>query len=532
MVGPRPPRAARGAGPRRTPACPRPALVAAAGAPTLLFSACTGGETGAGPWLFGTVALLLASGLAFWGATLAERRRAEATLREALRERQLQAALVDGWAWQTDARHRLLQLQPPPGAGAEAWSQGADAGGVLWERFEAAPPAPADTLRARLEAQAPFDALRVRRSSDGSRWVLRGVPRTDDRGQFAGYAGFARPTGALEAQVADQQALHALVALLDAPALLAEGDGSPGGWQLRRMTDAARRLLETGEGSVTWADVLPRLPSPLRNAIAEARPDSASEHEGWRLRRFTAGPEAAAPEALWLVRLPEPDGEAASEGASFSFTVSHDLRAPVRVVEGFTRILKEDYGGKLDRVGNDHLDRVLGAAARMNQMIDALLTLARLSQQPLARQPVNLSQLAAYIVDDLRRQAPERLAEIEIEPGLQVNGDPTLLRLVLENLLGNAWKYTARTKKAHIVFGAALHEGRRAFVVRDNGAGFDMRSADRLFGLFQRLHSTNDFPGTGVGLASVRRIVRRHGGDVWADAEPGRGAAFHFTLRE
>jgi signal transduction histidine kinase len=168
----------------------------------------------------------------------------------------------------------------------------------------------------------------------------------------------------------------------------------------------------------------------------------------------------------------------------------------------------------------------------MNQMIDALLTLARLSQQPLARQPVNLSQLAAYIVDDLKRGAPERAADIEIEPGLAVNGDPTLLRLVLENLLGNAWKYSARAKRAHIVFGATLHEGRRAFVVRDNGAGFDMRSSDRLFGLFQRLHSTADFPGTGVGLASVRRIVRRHGGDVWADAEPGRGAAFHFTLRE
>lgn len=536
MVGPRPPRAARGAGPacpdRPAPRAPTVPPALAALAPTLLLGGCSGGDTALGPWLFGTCALLLASGLAFWAATLRERRAAEAALRQAQRESQLQAALVDGWAWQTDARHRLLQLQPPPGAGAEAWARGADAGGVLWERFEAAPPAPADALRARLEAQAPFEELRVRRTSDGSRWLLRGLPRTDDRGQFAGYAGFARPTGDLEARAADQQALHALVALLDAPALLAEGDGTPAGWRLRRVTDAARRLLDTGEGELAWADVLPRLPSPLRNAIAEARADSASEHEGWRLRRFATGPEAGAPEALWLVRLPEPDGEAASDGASFSFTVSHDLRAPVRVVEGFTRILKEDYGAKLDRVGNDHLDRVLGAAARMNQMIDALLTLARLSQQPLARQPVNLSQLAAYIVDDLRRQAPERAAEIEIEPGLHVNGDPTLLRLVLENLLGNAWKYSARTKKAHIVFGAELHEGRRAFVVRDNGAGFDMRSADRLFGLFQRLHSTNDFPGTGVGLASVRRIVRRHGGDVWADAEPGRGAAFHFTLRE
>ena len=522
MDGPRLPRAARGAGPSRPRWHGACALLPAA------LAGCTAGAGDAGPWIFGTAALLLVGGLAFALATLRERRAAEAALREARREHQVQLALADGWSWQTDARHRLLHLQPPAGAPPEAWARDTEAGGLLWERFECPPPASADGLRSRLEAQAPFDGLRVQRASDGSRWTLRGRPRVDDHGRFAGYAGAARPTADDDARAADQKALHALVALLDAPALLAEGDGTPGGWRLRRATAAARRLFELGDGELGWADVLPHLPSPLRNAIAESAAESASEHEGWRLRRF-AGAEA---ESLWLVRLPQPDGEAASEGASFSFTVSHDLRAPVRVVEGFTRILKEDYGQKLDRVGNDHLDRVLGAAARMNQMIDALLTLARLSQQPLARQPVNLSQLAAYIVDDLRRGAPERAAEIEIEPGLAVNGDPTLLRLVLENLLGNAWKYSAKAKKAHIVFGAELHEGRRAFVVRDNGAGFDMRSADRLFGLFQRLHSANDFPGTGVGLASVRRIVRRHGGDVWADAEPGRGAAFHFTLRE
>jgi light-regulated signal transduction histidine kinase (bacteriophytochrome) len=211
-------------------------------------------------------------------------------------------------------------------------------------------------------------------------------------------------------------------------------------------------------------------------------------------------------------------------------TVSHDLRAPIRVVEGFTRIVKEDYGQLLDRVGNDHLDRVLGAAARMNLMIDALLTLARLSTQPLARQPVNLSQLASYVVEDLRRSAPDREADIEIEPGLSAQGDPTLLRLVLENLLGNAWKYTGRTARAQISLRQQNQGGQRSFLVQDNGAGFDMRSAERLFGLFQRLHSANDFPGHGVGLASVKRIVQRHGGDIWAEAEPGRGASFHFTL--
>ncbi|GAB4559352.1 MAG: hypothetical protein Tsb007_21190 [Rhizobacter sp.] len=215
---------------------------------------------------------------------------------------------------------------------------------------------------------------------------------------------------------------------------------------------------------------------------------------------------------------------------SFSYTVSHDLRAPIRVVEGFTKIVKEDYGRLLDRIGNDHLDRVLGAAARMNSMIDSLLALSQLSSRPLTRQPVNLTQLVGYIVDDLRRQSPERQVEVYIEPGMQVQGDATLLRVALENLLGNAWKYTGKCREPRIRFERTEHEGRPAFSVRDNGAGFDMRFADRLFGVFQRLHSANDFQGTGVGLASVRRIIRRHGGDIWAEGEVDRGARFVFWL--
>jgi signal transduction histidine kinase len=233
------------------------------------------------------------------------------------------------------------------------------------------------------------------------------------------------------------------------------------------------------------------------------------------------------------VAAPAPPSAAADEAQeteSFNYTVSHDLRAPIRVVEGFTRILKEDYGRLLDRIGNDHLDRVLGAAARMNSMIDALLALSRLSTRPLARQPVNLSQLVGYIVDDLKRGEPERQVQVHIEPGLQVQGDATLLRVALENLLGNAWKYTARCREPRIWFERAEHDGRPAFAVRDNGAGFDMRFADRLFGVFQRLHSASDFQGTGVGLASVRRILRRHGGDIWAEGEVDRGARFVFWL--
>ena len=223
-------------------------------------------------------------------------------------------------------------------------------------------------------------------------------------------------------------------------------------------------------------------------------------------------------------------GAESNEADSFSITVAHDLRAPIRVVDGFTRIVQEDYGHLLDRVANDHLERVLNAAARMNKMIDALLTLARLSNQPLTRQPVNLSQIAHYVIDELRRSQPGREVEVAIEDGLQAVGDPTLLRLVLENLLGNAWKYSARTPKAQIALASVPHGNGRAYMVRDNGAGFDMRAAERLFGVFQRLHSASEFAGHGVGLASTRRIVRRHGGEIWAEAEPARGAAFTFTL--
>ncbi|MES2889821.1 MAG: ATP-binding protein [Pseudomonadota bacterium] len=227
------------------------------------------------------------------------------------------------------------------------------------------------------------------------------------------------------------------------------------------------------------------------------------------------------------VHLAVPDSH--DEQASFSYTVSHDLRAPIRVVEGFAKILKEDYGRVLDRVGNDHLDRILGAALRMNRMIDSLLTLAQLSCVPLLNEPVNLSQLATYVVDDLRRQSPERRVEVHIEPGLMAVGDPTLLRMALENLLGNAWKYSGKTPHACIRFERHPQDP-RSFTVRDNGAGFDMRFADRLFEVFQRLHGANDFQGTGVGLASVRRIIRRHGGDIWADGEVNQGARFHFSL--
>jgi len=307
-----------------------------------------------------------------------------------------------------------------------------------------------------------------------------------------------------------------------------ELDGSPLLWEYFSSIDATLRANAQSQATL--------------DALAVWHDDAAGQRKAMVLRgkalldaqgRF-AGHVGTARELPAIAPHAEPASASHADGGadqeSFSYTVSHDLRAPIRVVEGFTKIVKEDYGRLLDRIGNDHLDRVLGAAARMNSMIDALLALSQLSSRPLTRQPVNLSQLVGYIVDDLRRQSPERQVEVHIEPGLQVQGDATLLRIALENLLGNAWKYTSKCREPRIWFERTEHEGRSAFSVRDNGAGFDMRFADRLFGVFQRLHSASDFQGTGVGLASVRRIIRRHGGDIWAEGEVDRGARFVFWI--
>ncbi len=364
--------------------------------------------------------LLLLGAACAWAGWLAAQQRLSQALREARAQNRLLAQWGGHWMWQTDRSHRLVRLRPPQGAPATAWSPGAFAGQVLWERFQA------PALQQLMHDQQAFDEL-PSAGADQQPWTLRAQPCWDALGRFAGYVGTACPQ-----------------------------------------------------------------------------------------------PASAATSA--------PDPAGADEQAAFAYTLSHDLRAPIRVVEGFARILQEDHGAALDRRGHDHLDRVLAAAARMNSMIDALLSMSQLSARPLARQAVDLSLVARWVMDELMRETPERTAQIDIEPALTVQGDPTLLRMVLENLLGNAWKYSVRAATAQIALRRELRDGRVVYVVADNGAGFDMRFVDRLFGLFQRLHSASDYPGTGVGLASVRRIVRRHGGQVWAESAVGEGARFYFTL--
>ncbi|MGB8993410.1 MAG: MASE3 domain-containing protein [Desulfobaccales bacterium] len=216
---------------------------------------------------------------------------------------------------------------------------------------------------------------------------------------------------------------------------------------------------------------------------------------------------------------------------SFTYSVSHDLRAPLRWISGFARALEEDCAPQLDSQGQGYLQRIQEAVRQMGELIDALLLLSRMARAEMRRQPVDLSAQAQAIAADLKGADPERRVEVIIEDGLTAEGDPTMLRAVLENLLGNAWKFTGKVPRARIEFGALPPAAdNRGFFVRDNGAGFDMAYVDKLFGAFQRLHGTSDFAGTGIGLATVQRIIHRHGGRVWAEGVVGQGATFYFTL--
>jgi signal transduction histidine kinase len=216
---------------------------------------------------------------------------------------------------------------------------------------------------------------------------------------------------------------------------------------------------------------------------------------------------------------------------AFSYSVSHDLRAPLRSIEGFSQILLEDYASHLDEEGRGYLGRVRAASRRMALLIDDLLDLSRVTRTEMRRQTVDLSAVARDITEELRKSQPERKVEFEIEDGLVANGDARLLRVALWNLMDNAWKFTEKAPNPRIEFASTLREGRRVYRVTDNGAGFDARYSDKLFGAFQRLHPSEEFEGTGIGLATVARIVHRHGGEVWAEGGVGEGAAFYFTLR-
>src|SRR5215470_3524297 len=215
---------------------------------------------------------------------------------------------------------------------------------------------------------------------------------------------------------------------------------------------------------------------------------------------------------------------------SLSYSVAHDLRAPLRSIDGFSQALLEDYADKLDKDGQQHLHYVRQSAQEMTKLIDGLLSLSHVTRCELRHERVDLSDLAHGIIAHLRRSAPTRSVETTVQHDIVVEGDRRLLRVVLENLIGNAWKFTQNRITGHIEFGAVGRGSHQVCFVRDNGAGFDMTYTAKLFGVFQRLHAATEFEGTGIGLATVHRIVTRHGGRVWAEGEVERGATFYFTL--
>ncbi len=356
---------------------------------------------------------------------------------------------LDGWYWQTDAEHRLVQWRPVLRADAATWAQAAE---VL--------------------AQGPL--------------------------------------------------LHTLVDATEQPRL--SGQLQAGG--------------RVDVGALHWADGL-GMPDGEGHLLGMPRVSTLGEHLGhhgvWRPIEEPRAVAEASPMAG--VRVAERDELAEAAQEALRYALSHDLRAPLRVIDGFARILKEDHAASLDKLARDHIERILAAAHRMNGMIDAVLDQAHLSQAPLQRAEVDLSALALDVAGELITCRPPRAdgslppeVLLEVTGGMCTQADAVLVRRVFENLIGNAIKYSQKVAQPHITVGAVPHTDPEVYFVKDNGAGFDMKHADKLFGLFQRLHSTREFPGSGVGLASVNNIIRRHGGRVWAEAEPGQGACFYFSL--
>ena len=277
------------------------------------------------------------------------------------------------------------------------------------------------------------------------------------------------------------------------------------GWRIRK------------DGSQFWANVVV---TPLLDQVGSVR--------GFvKITRDTTEKRIA--EQQLLQRSAELEA-ANKELESFSYSVSHDLRAPLRGIDGFSQALEEDYAAHLDANARNYLGRIRAGTQRMAMLIDDLLNLARVTRAELHRETIDLTKMASDIARDLQRAEPNRQITLKIDDSLTANGDRRLVRVALQNLLGNAWKFTAKRADTRIEFSALGSNGRHVYFVRDNGAGFDQAYAARLFGAFQRLHSMEEFPGTGIGLATVQRIIHRHGGKVWAEGAVNHGATVYFTL--
>lgn len=383
------------------------------------------------------------------------------------------------------------------------------------------------TKRSELERTALEQALKRRAEMIDS--VHEALFRTDARGRlrflnraWSTLSGYSREQSNGQLLIDflhpdDQETAHAhLQALLHA---------SPAEGQAER---SAEFRLRTRAGEVRWVELTARAigaPGSTEHGVAGTLDDvSARKVAELSLRNLNAELESRV--ALRTAALEASNREL----EAFSYSVSHDLRAPLRAIDGFARILAEDCGERLDAAGREHLQRIRGATERMAVLIDALIDLASLTRKSLQRESVDLTALAAGIVDELQAAEPRRKVAVQITDGLVVNADRALMSVLLNNLLGNAWKFTSRQHDAHILFHAEHDGEQRVFCVSDNGAGFDMAFGEQLFRPFQRLHGNSDFPGNGIGLATVQRIVERHHGRVWAQSDPQRGTHFRFTL--
>lgn len=319
-----------------------------------------------------------------------------------------------------------------------------------------------------------------------SGWAHSGFPRSCSRGRstFSASSTGGRAFSLFDGIAAVERGEYRPVAL-------------PGSDELARIAEAFNRMVAAVE----------RSDNELRRQAGELREGRE------RLAERSAQLEAANKEL-----------------EAFAYSVSHDLRAPLRAIDGFSQVLLEDCGERLDGTGRDALGRVRVATARMAQLIDDLLRLSRVSRAELRQEDIDLSEMARGVVSELSLSELGRHVEVHVAEGVTAEGDPELVRLVLENLLGNAFKFTSKRAGARVDFGVERLDGVPVYFVRDNGVGFDMAYVDKLFGAFQRLHAGAEFPGTGIGLATVQRVVHRHGGRIWAQAAQGEGATFRFTL--
>jgi len=302
----------------------------------------------------------------------------------------------------------------------------------------------------------------------------------------------------------------------DVQATIEQGEKLVGGTAVIEFENRYRRK----DGAYRWLSWAAAAAVETKTICAAARDVTDRRRADERIRQLNED----------LIRQTAELEAATRELEAFSYSVSHDLRAPLRALDGFSQALMEDYSAVLDEEGKDHLKRIRAASQRMGTLIDDLLNLSRYTRVEMRSETVDLSGVAHEVVDELKAASPERRVEVHIAEGLKAEADPSLMRIVLVNLIGNAWKFSAKCASPTIEFGSTEEDDRTVYFVRDNGAGFDLAYAQKLFGAFQRMHSMSEFPGTGIGLATVKRIINRHGGKVWAQSAAGAGATFYFTL--